>query len=161
MEKDQKFYEMVVSVGVAVFSCFLLYTAFATKASAPPGMMSAMDFPKALLFGILVLSLYLVVRNLSYWKRETTADREGSRTDPRVWITAGLIIAYALAWKYIGFSPASFAYIIIQAKVLNQNLKSRNLFFVSLLSTATLLVIFKVVFKVSLSENLLEMLEIL
>lgn len=161
MEKDKSFYELVVSVGVALLSCYFLYTAFTTIATAPPRMMSAMDFPKTILFGILALSLYLAIRNLFVLKRKMASGRERARTDPRVWISVGLIVVYALAWKYVSFSIATLAYIFVQAKVLDHELKWRNCFFVSLLATAIVLVIFRVVFKVSLNENLLVTLGIL
>lgn len=158
MEKDQRFYELLVALGLALLSCFLLYTAFTTRATASPGMMSAMDFPKAVLFGILALSLYLAVRNLLFWKNAAAGITERVRTDPRVWATAGLIIAYALAWRYISFSLATLAYVFVQAKLLDRALRWRRCLLVSLAATAVVLLVFRVIFKVSLSENLLAML---
>ncbi len=161
MEKDQRFYELITSVGLALLSCFLLHSAFTAKSTSSPGMMAAMDFPKAILFSILSLSLYLIIRNLLIWRSEAAKSEKGVGTDKRVWFTVGLIIAYALAWNCISFSLATLAYIAVQAKILDRGLKWLNCFLISLLSTAAVLAAFRVIFKVALSEELLVTLGVL
>ncbi len=156
MEKSKKIYELIVAVFFAVLSLFFLFTAFNTKSVASEGMMSAMDFPKIVLFGMLGFSLYVTVKNLMT-RRERTDDTASSknRSDFRTLITSLLIIAYVIVWKYVSFSIATWLYISIQAKVIDPDLKWTNCALIGLGISCVVVLVFKILFKVSLSEPLL------
>jgi len=156
MEKSKKIYELIVAVFFAVLSLFFLFTAFNTKSVASEGMMSAMDFPKIVLFGMLGFSLYVTVKNLMT-RRERTDDTASSKNRPdfRTLITSLLIIAYVIVWKYVSFSIATWLYISIQAKVIDHGLKWTNCALIGLGISCVVVLVFKILFKVSLSEPLL------
>ena len=105
MDKSKKLYELIISIFMVLFSVYLLYVAYHTKSISTLNMMGAMDFPKAILFCLLGLNLYIMIRSLTTWKKVMVLSKETfQKTDPRVWMTMILVIIYALVWKYVSFS---------------------------------------------------------
>jgi hypothetical protein len=153
MERSRRLYELIVSVLIMVVSAYLLIVAAATKTTASPGMMSAMDFPKIILMGMLALSGFLTVKGL--FAMRGAVKEKLLTTDRRVWYSAALILCYALIWRYVSFSLATFLYIGVQAKVLDKSLRWSSVALISLLSAVTIVLVFRVLFHVSLSESLL------
>lgn len=155
MDKSKKLHEIMVSVFMILFSGYLLFIAYHTKSVSTLNMMDAMDFPKAILFCLLGLNLYILIRSLTTWKKVMVLSKETfQKTDPRVWKTIMLIVVYALAWRYISFSLGTWAYICVQAKLLNCSLKWRNAVLIGLFCTALMVLVFKVLFNIPLPETL-------
>lgn len=156
MEKNKKLYELIVSLTLLAASAFLLIVAYRTKSGMSfGGMMSAMDFPKVLLYGLLAFSIFLTAKCLLTWKKTMRSGEAFLKTDKRIWISVALIVGYILFWRYISFSLGTFLYLTVQAKVLDKSLKWRNALIVSAVSTVVIVAVFKFLFSINLSERLL------
>lgn len=155
MEKSKKFYEILVSAIFVVASIYFLIDAYNTKSPSTPGMMGAMTFPKILLYCILALSSYTLVKSL-YTGKETMALKEKfERTDVRIWITMVLSIVYMAFWRYISFSIGTWLYIAFEAKILDKSIPLKKSLLISFFITLVIFLVFRIVFSVALSENLL------
>ena len=157
MDKSTRFYELVVSLIFFFGSIYLLYVSyFGTRNVTAMGMLSAMAFPRSVLYFTFGLSAFVSVKNIMAWKKTWATDKTPMpRTDIRVWISAVLIVIYAAFWNIIGFSFSTFIYIFVQAKVLKRDAKWWHCALVSLVATAICVFAFVSLFRVALPEPLL------
>lgn len=160
-ERKTKIYELITGIFLLAADLFLLHTAHTAKYSmgAYAGTeLSPMWFPKLILYGLLIFTLIGLGFCLSWFWRHRR-----DKHSPIVFfelfhkksvITYGLMIAYALLWKFVGFSLSTFLFFGVQAKVMDKERPIGQLAVISLVFTVGLNVVFSTLFHVNFPEPL-------
>ena len=155
MQKDKstRIYELLVSAVFFIVGIVFLTQTQQNKQKPPAGQLSAVAFPKFIIFLIIGISAILILRSLLTFKpllKETLV-----KTDKRVWISCVMIVVYALAWNYFSFLISTFLYVFAQSKVIDKNRKLFQCALVAGISTIGIYALFHGVFGISFPEVLL------
>ena len=155
MPKTKQRTELILSGIIAVGCGVLLRTAYEGAASFRGKGIGPMAFPTVILYLLLALCIVRFVLSLRYLVMNRREKASDAKTDPRVWATYLLIVGYALLWNVLGFSIATFVYIVAQAFVLKRDVSVPKTLLLALAVAAVMYLVFRRLFYVRFPEPLL------
>lgn len=168
-ERNKKIFELFFIIALIGVSAYMIYIAQTTGKPGQNGQLSSMAFPKASYIGIIAMCVYLLADNIR-WLIQHPVDKNSPKAPyvpKRSVITFVLIVVYALAWKYIGFTLCTFTFVFVESlilqKVKNTPTSEERQFplwltiAVSLGAAILMYVIFGLFFKVNLPDPLMNM----
>ena len=161
-ERETKFFELLVSGFFVLFAAFMLYTAYTTEkvTSTTVVMIKAMTIPKAILFVMLALSLY-VLGTIVFWYVKNRAQG--------VWpafahlftlktvLSFVLVVLYAWSWDVIGFSFGTFIFFAVESKLVLPSQSIKKTLLIALIFTVAAYLIFNVGFQMYFPEPVLDL----
>lgn len=160
--KENKFFELLVTIIFTIFSAFMLYIAFKTQKPTNQAIkvIHAMTIPKIVLAAMLIASVYVLIHTISwYYKNRKYGNlfpSFGGLVTKKTFFTLVLVILYACAWKYLGFSISTFIYFAIQSKLVKSEQSIKKTLLVAAAFTIAAYVIFSIGFKMFFPEPILD-----
>ncbi len=159
--------EIGVTSFILAATIYLQYVAYTTKVRTNVQGMQSMDFPKIILYLLIILCLFILItgiRKLVKFRRLEKAQNQGQETvdkppmiHKKIILSTGLIIAYAIAWNIIGFILSSIAFFYVESRVLDNEKPWWQVLLLSLGYTAIVYVVFGLAFRVSFPEPIFEL----
>lgn len=128
MEKQKRLCEIFVATFVLAVSSYLLQVAYTARIRTNVTGLNAMAFPKAMLYILIVLCLYVVVNGLIKYgiekKKQQKEQGEGITQreaffGKEVVLSVVLIALYAIGWPFIGFILSSFIFMFAESRLLD------------------------------------------
>jgi len=160
-EREQKFFEIIVTTFFIIFSIFMLIVAYTTEkvSNTSVVLIKAMTMPKAVLWLMLVISIFLLAQSVIWYIKN-----RGNEIWPefkklvhwKVAVTFTLILIYIFSWELIGFSFSTFIFFAIETKLIKPSQSITKTLVVSLIFTAAMYLLFGVGFKMFLPEPILD-----
>lgn len=142
-----------------LLAAYLLYVARTYKAPGIKSIIPPMSVPTIVFVLIIVLSLAVLVKAIREYRqmKQTPQEKEASM-DPRIPITIGAIIVYAMLWKVVGFCLSSFLFFTAESKLLNRKSSWVKCVILAVAVTALIRIVFGEFFGVNLPEPIFEFL---
>ncbi len=161
-EKEQKFFEIIVSAFFMAFSIYMLVVAYTTEkvTNTSVVLIKAMTMPKIVLWMMLGIAVLLMLQAVSWYLRN-----RGKGVWPefkkllhwKVAVSFALVVVYALSWEYIGFSIATFIFFAIETKLVKPDQSILKTVIIALLFAAAMYLLFGVAFKMFFPEPILDL----
>ncbi|HHV64989.1 MAG TPA: tripartite tricarboxylate transporter TctB family protein [Peptococcaceae bacterium] len=166
MDKDKKFFEVVVSAFLLALTVFLLYISYTSPSTFVADGLASMDFPKSVFYIQAVLCLIVLVNSVKKYllcikeERSTQVSDKVAKTpliNSKVLISIILIIIYVFLWDYLGFILSSFIFFTVESRILDKEKALWKCVIIGLLVALLSYVIFGILFQVSFPEPLLDL----
>lgn len=161
MNRNSKYFELIVSVLLLIGSCFMIYIAQTTGKPSTDGSLTAMAFPRAMYIVIIILSVYLIAMNAIWFKNNPKTPEntppKGTLLPRKSWVTFVAICVYAAMWQVIGFSLSTLLFFIGEAIYLDRKRPLWLTILIGVIATIFMYVVFGVLFKVSLPDPIMDM----
>ena len=158
MDREERFYETVVLIGVIIAGIFLYMTAATTTTDfSAEGEMASMDMPKYVFLTIIGLSGVCLIGKMWGRKREKNialVKKEKMPADKKVLLSGIGIFFYALSWKILGFACSSVLFFLYESRVLGKKFEIKWAFLVSVVYVTLIYVVFGFFFNVEFPEPL-------
>lgn len=128
MDRGKRITELLISSFVLAVSVYLLQVAYTSKIRLNVSGMNAMDFPKAILYALIVLCLYVILAG-AYKLYKAGKAQPGTAENPpskrpfqwEVPVSIVLIILYAIGWPRIGFILSSLVFVFLESRLLDRS----------------------------------------
>lgn len=156
-KRVNKLFELGVSIFLLLGAIYMEYIAFTTDKPATDGNLTAMAFPKVLYIVIIALCFYMVVTDF-IWLKNNPAEKDGEKIPVipmKSLVTFGMIVLYALSWKYIGFTIGTFIFFLVESRYLSKKHPLWMTVLLALILTVFMYVVFAIFFKVSFPDPLM------
>ena len=155
MQRNSKYFELIVSILLLAGSCFMLYIAQTTGKPSNDGSLSAMAFPRAIYTAIVVLSVYLIAKCAKWFKDNPktaeNAPAKGTFLPQKSVVTFIAICVYAALWQVIGFTLSTLLFLDRKRPIWLTIL-------IGVIATVVMYAVFGLAFKVALPDPLVNML---
>ena len=162
MQRNSKYFELIVSILLLAGSCFMLYIAQTTGKPSNDGSLSAMAFPRAIYIAIVVLSVYLIAKCAKWFKDNPktaeNAPAKGTFLPQKSVVTFIAICVYAALWQVIGFSLSTLLFFIAESIYLDRKRPIWLTILIGVIATVVMYAVFGLSFKVALPDPLMNML---
>ena len=126
MDLRKKRIEIAVTSVILALSGYLQYVAYTTKVRTNVQGMKSMDFPKLMLYLMMLLCVCVIinsVRDYRRLKKEAEAQQAEKPKEPfihkKVFISVALIILYTICWEILGFTLSSIIFVFIESRLLD------------------------------------------
>lgn len=128
MDKQKRLTEIIMSAFILAVSTYLLQIAYTSKIRTKVQGMNSMAFPKAILYLLIALCLYVAITGVINLKKENSSRRLDKKTGDQekspiiakeVALSVGLIILYAIGWQFIGFILSSILFVFVESRILD------------------------------------------
>lgn len=157
-QRNNKIFELAVSVFFLCVSVYMIYVAQNTGKPTTDGSMTSMAFPKAIYIVIIALCAYLIVMNL-IWFKNHPKDPNAAKV-PMVPLKSVLtfvfIVIYAALWKVIGYTASTLLFFLAEAYMLDRKKPFWLTLVIAVCACALMYVVFGMMFKVNLPDPLMD-----
>lgn len=169
-EKRTKVFELIVAVFFMLFSSYMLYVAFTSKANMgayAAKEMHPFTFPKIILFLMLFFAIICFSYTLSWLIKNKKKEQDTQITSfkeklffylpQKSLMTYIFILVYIALWNVLGFALSTIAYISIQTKYLERERSMKQIILIATIVALGLTVLFSVLFRVNLPEPIIDL----
>lgn len=148
--------ELILNVAILAFSIFCYWFVGATTPpSSMPGIMSAADWPRLILIGLVIALSINIVKLLRESKKNAGAEAKKWRElfPPRFIVAFVILVAYSIILEYLGFLPSTFLFVMAFSALIGLR-KISHLVLGALCSSVAIYVIFQILLQVLLPRGM-------
>lgn len=156
MKKSELFYELLTAIVFLIIGIVFFVVSCQPTITAPEGQLGPMAMPRAISIVVIVVSVYLIVKNLIKSRAVLEEFKEVlAETDKRVWITCVIIVLYAIAWINFSFLISTMIFFTIESKLIDKNRKIWQCLLFAVATTVGIYLVFTLVFNIYFPEAFL------